>query len=63
MVGDAGVVVPARDDAAIADAVNGLLADPKRMKAMGRAGIERVKEHFNWEKAVREIVAVYRRFL
>jgi glycosyltransferase involved in cell wall biosynthesis len=63
VVGDAGVVVPARDHEAIADAVNGLLADRKRMKAMGRAGIERVKEHFNWEKAVHEIVGVYRRYL
>lgn len=63
VVGDAGVVVPARDHDAIADAVNALLADPKRMREMGRSGIERVKEHFNWEKAVREIVGVYRRFL
>jgi len=63
VVGDAGVVVPARDHEAIADAVNGLLADPKRMRELGRAGIERVKEHFNWEKAVREIVGVYRRYI
>ena len=63
VVGDAGVVVPARDFEAIADAVNGLLADQNRMREMGRAGIERVKEHFNWEKAVREIIRVYRCFL
>lgn len=63
VVGDAGVVVPVRDEIALSEAVNGLMGDPKRMKAMGAAGIERVKRHFNWEKAVREIVAVYRLFL
>ena len=63
VVGDAGIVVPARDHDAIAGAVNALMADPARIRALGRAGIERVKERFNWEKAVREIVAVYRRFL
>ncbi len=63
VVGDAGVVVPARDEGALADAINGLIGDPKRMRAMGGAGIERVKRHFVWEKAVSEIIAVYRRFL
>ncbi|HOT46379.1 MAG TPA: glycosyltransferase family 4 protein [Spirochaetota bacterium] len=63
VVGDAGVVVPARDESALADAVNALIADPRRMHVLGEAGIERVKKHFNWEKAVHEIVAVYRHFL
>lgn len=63
VVGEAGIVVPARDHNAIAAAVNGLIADPARLNAMGRAGIVRVKEHFNWEKAVRDIVSIYRRLL
>ncbi len=63
VVGGAGIVAPARDYEAIAKAVNTLFADRALMKEMGQAGIERVKEHFNWEKAVREIVAVYRRFI
>ncbi|OHD66015.1 MAG: hypothetical protein A2176_09615 [Spirochaetes bacterium RBG_13_51_14] len=62
VVGDAGVVVPARDETAIAEAINRLMADPGRAKEMGGAGIERVKKHFNWETAVEEMVAVYRRF-
>lgn len=63
VVGDAGIVVPARDDEVIAHAVNGLFADRRLLREMGGAGIERVKRHFNWEKAVSEIVAVYRRFV
>jgi glycosyltransferase involved in cell wall biosynthesis len=63
VVGSAGVVVPARDDFAIADAVNGLFADRKLLKELGQAGIDRVKKRFNWEKAVMDIIRVYKRFI
>ncbi|MDX6214069.1 MAG: alpha-maltose-phosphate synthase [Frankiales bacterium] len=61
--GSTGVLVPIdpdpadpygapRDPAAfalsIADAVNGLLADPSRRELMGRAGRERAVQHFSW---------------
>jgi glycosyltransferase involved in cell wall biosynthesis len=62
VVGDAGIAVPARDHGAISDAVNGLFADRKLLKKLGDAGIERVQKCFNWEKAVTEIIRVYRRF-
>jgi starch synthase len=39
---------PAAFAAAIAEAVNGLLADPARRAAMGRAGRARALEHFSW---------------
>ena len=61
VLGDAGIVVPARDEAAIASAVNGLLADPRKLKEMSRRGIERVEKHFKWDRAVREIIEVYKR--
>src|SRR3990172_2800420 len=51
VLGDAGIVVPARDEAAIASAVNGLLADPRKLKEMSRRGIERVEKHFKWDRA------------
>jgi glycosyltransferase involved in cell wall biosynthesis len=63
VVGDAGLVVKARDEAAIAASVNELLADPKRLEELGRRGIERVEEHFNWKKAVGEMIQVYKRFV
>ncbi|MBN2158189.1 MAG: glycosyltransferase family 4 protein [Spirochaetes bacterium] len=63
VVGNAGVVVPARDEEVIAHAVNGLFSDRRLLRELGEAGIERVKKHFNWEKAVRDIVTVYRRFV
>jgi starch synthase len=39
---------PAAFAASIAEAVNGLLADPARRELMGRAGRERAVEHFSW---------------
>ncbi|MBN1496540.1 MAG: glycosyltransferase family 4 protein [Spirochaetes bacterium] len=63
VVGGAGIVAPARDHEAIAKAVNALFADRALLREMGMAGIERVTEFFNWEKAVRDIITVYRRFL
>lgn len=38
-----GILVPPRDPAALADAVDMLLADPDRRTAMGAAGIERAR--------------------
>ncbi|HOS40618.1 MAG TPA: glycosyltransferase family 4 protein [Spirochaetota bacterium] len=63
VVGDAGVIVPARDSYALAEAIHALLADPKKMKSLGAAGQARVAEHFSWEAAVRRMVGVYERVL
>lgn len=63
VVGDAGIVVPARDERAIVGAVNGIFADQKLLKRLGDAGIDRVRNRFNWERAVAEIIHVYRRFI
>ncbi|HNX23271.1 MAG TPA: glycosyltransferase family 4 protein [Spirochaetota bacterium] len=59
VVGDAGIVVPARDHQALADAVDTLLNDPGMQKKFSGAGIERVKELFTWEGAVKQMVDVY----
>lgn len=61
VVGDAGVLVPVADPAALAQAVNALLADPARREALGRAARERVLECFNWDHAAGEVEAVYRK--
>ncbi len=62
VVGDAGIVVPARDHLALADAVNLVMSDNKRRRVMSKDGIERVKTQFTWENAVRTMVEVYERF-
>jgi len=59
VVGDAGIVVPARDHQALADAIDTLLNDTKMQKKFSRAGIERVEKLFTWEAAVRQMVEVY----
>jgi starch synthase len=47
-------VEPERFAHDIAERVNALLADPARAAAMGRAGRERVREHFDWGSIARQ---------
>ncbi|KAB2370710.1 glycosyltransferase family 4 protein [Actinomadura montaniterrae] len=47
--GETGVVVPGRSVPRVADAVAGLLADPDRARAMGRAGRAWVEREWRWE--------------
>lgn len=63
VVGDAGVVVPARDSYALAEAIHELFADRKKLKILGAAGLVRVADHFSWEAAVRKMVGVYERVI
>jgi glycosyltransferase involved in cell wall biosynthesis len=63
VVGDAGVLVPPGDSAALADAIVSLLDDPGRRQRLGEAGYRRVHEHFTWRRAARRMVEVYREAL
>jgi starch synthase len=47
----------------LADAVNTLLGDPERAKAMGVAGRERAVTEFSWASVAEQTVAVYRSVL
>ena len=47
----------------LADAVNTLLGDPDRAKAMGTAGRERAVTEFSWASVAEQTVAVYRSVL
>jgi glycosyltransferase involved in cell wall biosynthesis len=49
-----GILVPAGNDEAVAEAVIGLLRDPARREAMGQAGRRRAVEHFNLETMIRK---------
>jgi glycosyltransferase involved in cell wall biosynthesis len=61
--GETGLVVPAGDAAALADAIGGLLAAPDRCRAMGEAGHRRVIERFTWARTAAATEALYREVL
>ena len=63
VVGDAGVLVPPADSAALAGAIHELLGNPKKAKKLGLAGYKRVQEHFTWKRAAEKTVAAYREVL
>ncbi len=54
---------PDRFVADLAGAINSLLADPERARAMGRAGRTRAVEHFSWRAIAERTVEVYRSVL
>ena len=47
--GNCGVVIPARDPGAIAEAIVGLLADPERARTLGARAHERFVQRFTVE--------------
>lgn len=49
--------------AALAEAINRLLADPNARARMGRAGRRRVEEHFSWRAVAARTLDAYRRVL
>ena len=57
--GVTGLLVPPGDPPALAEAVGGLLADPERLAAMGRAGRQRAVAHFSMERFVDRTLDVY----
>lgn len=61
--GVSGVLVPARDPAALAGAVHGLAGDPERRARLARAGRAAVEERFATAAMVRGYEAVYEELL
>jgi sugar transferase (PEP-CTERM/EpsH1 system associated) len=57
--GITGLLVPPRDPDALAGAITALLRDPSLRHKMGRAGPERVKDHFSLEQMVQQTQALY----
>jgi glycosyltransferase involved in cell wall biosynthesis len=56
---ETGIIVPAADERALADAVESLLGDRERCRRMGEAGRARVLERFTWERHARGLEALY----
>ena len=46
-----------------ADALNAVVADPDRARAMGQKGRRRVQEHFSWDSIARTTLDIYRSVL
>jgi glycosyltransferase involved in cell wall biosynthesis len=57
--GETGLLVPARDIRALADAISALAGDAVRRKAMGSAGRALVEREFGEDIVARETLAVY----
>ncbi|GGM08167.1 glycosyltransferase [Nakamurella endophytica] len=57
--GVTGLLVPPRDPAALAGAVSGLLADPARREALGRAARRRAVDRYAWPAVAAATVDVY----
>ncbi len=63
VVGDAGVIVPTRDEQALAAAIKSLLQDPDRRSDLGRRARQRILESFSWEVAARDMTTLYRNII
>lgn len=61
--GETGVLVSPGRPEELAGALEGLLEDPDRARAMGAAGRRRVRDAFDFEQMVSKIEAVYRRVI
>lgn len=61
VLGDTGVIVPPRAPAALAEAINSLLADPARAARLGQAAKQRALTDYGLDQWVSRLVAVYRR--
>ncbi len=63
VVGDAGILVPPGDAAALEAAILDLLNHPEKAAAVGQAGYQRVQSHFTWKRAAEKTVAAYKEVL
>ncbi len=63
VVGDAGILVPIKDSAAIAAAVKELLRDPAKAQALGKQGRERIVETFCWNVAAETFTHYYHKVI
>jgi glycosyltransferase involved in cell wall biosynthesis len=63
VVGDAGVLVPPGDAAAIANAMATLFEQPNSMERLGVAGRKRILDKFSWDVAAKQMTRYYLKVL
>ena len=59
VIGDAGLVVPERDPAALASAIDRLLANPDERQALVERGRQRVRARFAWPVVAQQTNALF----
>lgn len=57
--GETGLLVPPKDAAALAEAIDALIADPARRAALGRSGRAFVAGRYDWAANARQMELVY----
>ncbi len=57
--GQTGILVSPGQAQPLADAIEALLRDPARRRALGAAGTRRIAEHFSWRVTAEKTVALY----
>ncbi len=60
--GETGILVDPDDPAAVAAGVIELLANPERRKQLGLAGRRAVETYYNWDRVVRDLLEIDRRY-
>lgn len=60
VVADAGLIVPERNPAALAQAIQTLHGDPERRSEMGKIGRQRVEDFYTWERIAQNMADIYR---
>lgn len=63
VVGDAGIIVPAGDSAALTEAIAALLENPAERERLGKAGRQHIEDNFCWQLAAERLTAFYQRAL
>jgi glycosyltransferase involved in cell wall biosynthesis len=60
VIGDAGLVVPERDPAALAAAIDRLLANPAQRQELVDRGLQRVRTRFAWPVVAEQTIDLFR---
>ena len=59
VVGDAGVLFPARNPEALAEILRELAEDPRRRTELGARGRDRVESRFTWNTVIPKLISTY----
>jgi glycosyltransferase involved in cell wall biosynthesis len=58
-LGELGMYAQPGDFLSLADAIQSLLDDPSRARALGQSARQHVAEHYSWQQAGRDLVSIY----